>query len=392
MVEATATDGTGTSTFSAAFAADCTGPICLSGFAEVIYNTTSSPFNHCSVIIHQLGDGSASGAVSGILDCTTAHGGFFAGSFNQATKTLTTTVQFSSPGIVITSVGTFTSDGKKGLGTWDCSPTCGGPFTWSSERVQSVSAAHITTGAGGVVMTSLGDSLSIPAGSVATDTNIQLEVLPIPASEPPPPGVFVLSRAFRATPSGTTFSPPATATIHYTVGDIAGGLNPANLRVLVYDNSLARWVYVGGTVDTINMTITFPVSHFTDYGVFDCGSTDFDADGMSDPCDPDDDNDFCPDKAELGSDHTQGGQRNPLDPWDFYDVNKSGNIDLQDTVKVLQHFGHGYNGGAYVDSDDNSLDRLIGNIAIPWLTKEADNGIDLADALANLKSFGDGCP
>ncbi len=45
-----------------------------------------------------------------------------------------------------------------------------------------------------------------------------------------------------------------------------------------------------------------------------------DEDYLGDTCDTNDDGDSCTDAAELGSDETLGGRRDPLNPWDFYDV------------------------------------------------------------------------
>jgi imidazolonepropionase-like amidohydrolase len=111
----------------------------------------------------------------------------------------------------------------------------------------------------------------------------------------------------------------------------------------------------------------------------------------TDPLDVDTDDDGCADGEEARPTHVSGGQRDPLYFWDFYDVNANKVIDLQDAIVVLQHFGHGYNGGAYVDGTDNLLDRTAPIPAMPWLAQEANNGLDLGDALAVLKSFGDNC-
>ncbi|MCH8026284.1 MAG: hypothetical protein IH866_05765 [Chloroflexi bacterium] len=58
--------------------------------------------------------------------------------------------------------------------------------------------------------------------------------------------------------------------------------------------------------------------------------------------DPDDtDGDGCDDIYENGPDHTKGGQRNPLDPWDYYDVSlpTDGVIDLPfDILGVIDHW------------------------------------------------------
>ena len=65
----------------------------------------------------------------------------------------------------------------------------------------------------------------------------------------------------------------------------------------------------------------------------------------SDPLAPDTDGDGCSDGAETGKDETLGGLRDPVNPWDFYDVAGSadgsadGIIDLpNDLLGVIRHF------------------------------------------------------
>ena len=118
-----------------------------------------------------------------------------------------------------------------------------------------------------------------------------------------------------------------------------------------------------------------------------CATVDTDADGTCDANDLDDDNDGCSDIQEAGANPTLGGMRDPLVRWDFYDVTGGKFIDLADTLTILQHFGHGPN----QDATDNALDRYLPDLSMPWRTAEANNGVDLVDALANLRSFGHTC-
>ena len=112
-------------------------------------------------------------------------------------------------------------------------------------------------------------------------------------------------------------------------------------------------------------------------------------DSLGDGCDNDDDGDGCSDAEELGINQDFGGQRNPLSVWDFYDVNGDARIDLNDTLDILAHFGH----GTTDDPLDNLMDRMVPGGAQPWQTVEdtSGNGIDLTDALDNLASFGHDC-
>jgi hypothetical protein len=127
------------------------------------------------------------------------------------------------------------------------------------------------------------------------------------------------------------------------------------------------------------------------------GQDDSDDDALGDACEAtvyatnasnsDTDGDGCEDGAELWNPPQSGGWRSPTDPYDFYDVTADRAIDLQDTVLILRHFGH----GPSIDPLDNLLDRRIPHAWEPWRTAASDSGVDLSDALNNLKSFGTTC-
>jgi hypothetical protein len=156
---------------------------------------------------------------------------------------------------------------------------------------------------------------------LAGDTAIRIEAVPLPTGFTPPAGTAVLSRAFVASPDGTTFSSPATVVIHYTADDLIAGMVPANLRAMVWSFALNQWVYIGGVSSgTIPGTITFNISSFSVRGLFDCGSVNTDAapydalpagpspsddvtvpgaDAIEDACDYDDDNDWLSTELEA---------------------------------------------------------------------------------------------
>ena len=57
------------------------------------------------------------------------------------------------------------------------------------------------------------------------------------------------------------------------------------------------------------------------------------------PLPGDTDGDGCPDQRENGPNEALGGRRNYKDPWDYYDVNFDGVIDLpNDILGTIQHF------------------------------------------------------
>lgn len=105
---------------------------------------------------------------------------------------------------------------------------------------------------------------------------------------------------------------------------------------------------------------------------------------------PDTDGDGCADAEELSAPVVLGGDRNPADSWDFFDITADKSVDLADTLLILDHFGHGPND----DAVDDTLDRYAPDPAKPYRTAPAiaaNEGIDLADALLNLQSFGHSC-
>jgi hypothetical protein len=116
----------------------------------------------------------------------------------------------------------------------------------------------------------------------------------------------------------------------------------------------------------------------------------------------DSDADGCTDVAELGSDHASGGQRDPFNYWDFYDVGtnhgvagagdedftKDHKINFQDALIIVDHFGDND-----TDAHDHDLTRSIPDASAPWRTAESppNTTVTLLHVLNVLKSFGDAC-
>lgn len=125
-------------------------------------------------------------------------------------------------------------------------------------------------------------------------------------------------------------------------------------------------------------------------------SFDDDADGLSDgdevttyltdPLTYDTDGDNCSDGTESLGSPSLGGDRDPLDFWDFFDVTGDQTVDLSDTLDVLTYFGD-----AGTSTAGNLRDRDNFGAAQPWQTYESNDGVDLTDALVNLQSFGHDC-
>jgi Fe-S cluster assembly iron-binding protein IscA len=108
-------------------------------------------------------------------------------------------------------------------------------------------------------------SITIPAGTIATPpiSEISIAQLSVPPS-PPPTGENIISVIYDFGPSGTHFSPPIQIVIPYNP---VPGISDSNLVIAYYSVSDQQWITLGGTVDSINHTVTVLVAHFTAFAV-----------------------------------------------------------------------------------------------------------------------------
>ena len=169
------------------------------------------------------------------------------------------------------------------------------------------------------------------------------------------------------------------------------------------------WINFGHTQTGYRITtsavtdgdVAFP----TDLCPFDAGGPHVNTDGnntalgltgqdsLGDVCDPDDDGDGCNDLEEIGTvpdpdpgfEPHFGGDRDPLNYFDFFDVTGDKAVDVADTIQVLQRFG--------LPSSDatNRYDRGVGPAGQTYRSVEQDNGVDIGDAVASLQAFGHNC-
>ena len=100
------------------------------------------------------------------------------------------------------------------------------------------------------------------------------------------------------------------------------------------------------------------------------------------------DGDGCSDQRENGPDETLGGQRDYLNPWDFYDIDGDGIIDLfTDILGVM--FRYSLNGGPPYDAN---FDRGPSAGPNPWNMTAPDGRIDLfTDILGVINQHGHAC-
>ncbi len=102
----------------------------------------------------------------------------------------------------------------------------------------------------------------------------------------------------------------------------------------------------------------------------------------------DSDGDGCPDAAERGPDEKKGGRRDPMNRWDFYDVNGDGKVDSRDALAVADALGAKVGNSKY----DPALDRSMPAKGAPvWEAGPPDGIIDATDFFLVTAQVGTSC-
>ena len=97
---------------------------------------------------------------------------------------------------------------------------------------------------------------------------------------------------------------------------------------------------------------------------------------------------FVPDAVERGTDEKKGGRRDPLNRWDFYDVNGDGKVDSRDALAVTDALGTKVGNGKY----DPALDRSAPAKGAPaWEAGPPDGVIDATDFFLVTAQLGTSC-
>ena len=174
------------------------------------------------------------------------------------------------------------------------------------------------------------------------------------------------------------------------------------------------------TLGTVNVDFTADVANAALAAVIESVIPDYDADGMVNACDPDDDNDGCADGEEVAAAPApkpgSTGAYDPLAWYDFYDVPVPANndptpngtrnraVNLQDAVGVLNYVGSSDNGpsngrvdydsdkdGDTID-DGRDYDRSPGPLPNPpYDAGPPDGTVNLQDVVVVLKQVGLAC-
>jgi len=239
----------------------CQG-VCVAGFWDIDY--TGSVFGKCQELTHQSGASTLWGEIS----CTHVALGVYTATLDQGTLIATGVIQFQQPAVTVATSRTYSSDGNSAASTWTCTAGCPGPNSGSANlhRIPDHYETPIPASSGGELTTALNDTLTVPAGALPHDEEVTIDIHTLPVA--PPPDLKPLTRAYTFGPAGLEFITPVTVTFQYTENDLAGGsIDPATLRVYIYRPESGLWDLVGGDVDTMAMTITVQLDHFSTYAI-----------------------------------------------------------------------------------------------------------------------------
>ena len=81
----------------------------------------------------------------------------------------------------------------------------------------------------------------------------------------PPENAHIVGFVISGEPSGATFEPPITLTIHYDPTALAPGTDENELQIAYWNGT--QWVLLPSIVDTMTHTVSASISHFTDFAV-----------------------------------------------------------------------------------------------------------------------------
>lgn len=126
-------------------------------------------------------------------------------------------------------------------------------------------AAKEIGAAGGTLTTFNGDTLTIPAGALSSNTIISAQITPL--SQAAPSGSNTPNRQYVFEPSGTTFATPAQTVFTYTDAEFSGA-GEKNIGIYVWDSTTNSWVFKTGTLNKGANTVTFNLDHFSIYSFF----------------------------------------------------------------------------------------------------------------------------
>jgi hypothetical protein len=135
----------------------------------------------------------------------------------------------------------------------------------------------------------------------------------------------------------------------------------------------ARYLFTCDSAGSVSLTLVVskltdaavaPIAHATVGGALSCTACpDGDGDGLddcseaalgTDPDDRDTDGDGCPDGREVGPQEQDGGRRNPLNRWDYFNPTRDGQNRVDDIIAIVMHYGENAGDAGYTDEVDRT--------------------------------------
>jgi len=118
----------------------------------------------------------------------------------------------------------------------------------------------VSAGGGTVEDENTGARITIPAGALNTDTEIEMGTF-----SSVPEGADVAGIMVFLGPAGTTFNEPVEVTVTYNPEELPDGLLESELSLVRYNQETNDWDQLDSNVDTINKTVTGFTDHFSGF-------------------------------------------------------------------------------------------------------------------------------
>jgi hypothetical protein len=137
---------------------------------------------------------------------------------------------------------------------------CGSSGSWiiSSAGVMQNNVSVSCSDGNASVYIPAGTKLLAENGSMLSGMSME-KMTPLPEA---PEGKTILA-AFDFDPDGATFDPGIQITIDYDPALLPEGATGENLVLGIYNEATGTYTYITGTVDLVNNTITFTITHFS---------------------------------------------------------------------------------------------------------------------------------
>jgi len=125
-------------------------------------------------------------------------------------------------------------------------------------------AIEVSSGDGRVI-------LSLGKGTACLDTYGRwLSSITIKEETSPPPlpeNYYIMSKAYKLGPDGATFSPPLNLTLSYEDNNTPQYVAEEDIYIASHNATSGSWRALPSQVDTLNNTVTAPVSHFSTFAI-----------------------------------------------------------------------------------------------------------------------------